>query len=103
MKFSIIDDFLVECCSENNLEPEQIEVYSFPQTWDSTALGFTGFGGQTITTAQTVVLSFYGYYAWVYFGGRLAYKIKNPNRVFYEDVMRHNMSAVFGSGKYYGG
>ena len=76
-----------------------VEVYSFTQTWDSTALGFGGIGGQAMTTAQTTIVTDFQTYC-VYFGGRLAYKIENPNTKLIEDIMQHNLVAVGQQGKY---
>jgi hypothetical protein len=64
----------------------------FPQTWGSTALGFGGVGGQTITSDYVCVIEsgLNGQFA-VYFGGRLAYVIVQPNASFMEDVARQRM------------
>lgn len=52
-----------------------VEVVMFPQTWGSTALGYGGMGGASITSAYTVVVS-EGDCHCVYFGrGELAYRI----------------------------
>lgn len=75
------------------------EVYSFPQTWGSTALGFGGIGGQAITTAQTTVI-FIERCAFVFFNKRFAYKIESPNQSFYEDMRYYDMSNVYGRSKY---
>ena len=82
-----------------------IEVYAmFSQTWSSTALGFGGLGGQSITSAYTIVLrsNYLGQYC-VYFGGRFAYHIKCINQNFIEDVMNREMCAVKNKSKYYEG
>ena len=79
-----------------------IEVYAmFSQTWSSTALGFGGLGGQSITSAYTIVLrsNYLGEYC-VYFGGRFAYHIKRINQNFIEDVMNREMRSVKNKGKY---
>ena len=78
-----------------------IEMYMFPQTWGSTALGFGGIGGQAMTSAYTVVVADiqHNYYG-VFFGERLAYLITTPNDVFFEDLRRGNMAAVSQRGKY---
>lgn len=78
---------------------DEVEVYTFPQTWGSTALGFGGIGGSAMTTAYTVVVLRYPQ-ACVYFGGRLAYKIAKPNQIFYEDLRNFNMSAQSNHLKY---
>lgn len=67
----------------------------FPQTWSSTALGFGGIGGQSITDAYTVVIkSTSGYGYCVYFGGQFAYRIDRPNDKFYIDIEKMRMAAV---------
>lgn len=68
-----------------------VKVYSFPQTWGSTSLGFGGIGCAAMTDAQTtVVLSQYKV-AVVYFGIDKAYVINNVNQKFFEDVQSHRM------------
>lgn len=80
----------------------EVEIYSFPQTWGSTALGFPGVGGQMMTTAQTVVVTFEAT-AWVYFGGELAYRIDDWHRndVFNADMRAHNLAAQYQFAKKY--
>lgn len=75
--------------------PNEIEVYSFPQSWGSTALGFGGIGGQASTTATTVVVTCGGQ-ACVYFGGQFAYKVEEFGRsqAFQDDLRRHDMADV---------
>lgn len=87
---------------ENFKQYPEVEVYSFPQGWGSTALGYGGIGGQAITSAQTIVLyDVCQGIARVYFGGdRLAYEIKNPNQLFFEDLSRWQMKEVSKSGAY---
>jgi len=79
---------------------EQIYGYkSFVQTWASTALGFGGWGGSSMTSAITTIVYrdeikehipiFY-----VFFGGSFAYAIKNPNQKFFEDMGREDMVGV---------
>lgn len=75
---------------------DETEVFMFPQTWGSTALGYGGIGGSAMTTAYTVVISS-GISYCVYFGsGRLAYKV-DVTRVkseFLNDLNNHNMASV---------
>ena len=78
---------------------DEVDVYSFPQGWGSTALGFGGVGGQAITTAQTTVVVCQPAAA-VYFGRRLAYVIKNINSRFMSDVAAWNMADVRHHSKY---
>jgi hypothetical protein len=75
-----------------------VEIYSFPQSWGSSALGFSGVGGQAMTTAQTTIVSNYSE-ACVYFGGSFAYR-KAMTQEFVKDMQNHSMAAVFQSGKY---
>ncbi len=79
-----------------------VEIYSFPQTWGSTALGFGGVGGQMMTTAQTTIVSL-DTTAWVYIGGQLAYHIEEwqRNETFTRDMQAQRMAAQFESFKRY--
>lgn len=66
----------------------------FEQMWASTALGFGGWGGQAITDAYTTVIQNLDTgYIGVFFGENLAYIIKRPNDMFYDDLMHHNLKA----------
>jgi hypothetical protein len=77
----------------------EIEVYSFPQCWGSTALGFGGIGGQAMSSAQTtVVIS--GYSAAIYFGKGLAYVIPKFNSAMMADIASQNIAACGKQGKY---
>ena len=78
---------------------EELSVYSFPQTWGSTALGFGGIGGAAMTEAQTTVVM-YHHAAAVYFGRRLAYVIPDVELCFMTDLHSCDMADVRGSGKY---
>ena len=78
---------------------DELQVYHFPQTWGSTALGFGGVGGQAFTTAYTTVVMDH-IAAAVYFGGRLAYVIPEVNQAFMEDLARHGMAEKGCTGKY---
>lgn len=71
------------------------QVYAmFEQSWGSTALGFGGIGGAAISSAYTIIiwngLSDYV----VYFNGRPAYRVNDPNRKFFEDIAARNMVEV---------
>lgn len=73
----------------------EFEMTMFLQTWGSTALGFGGIGGQAITSAYTtVVQEIYSGWFGVFFGEKLAYKIKDPNKKFYEDFCKLQMKPV---------
>lgn len=80
----------------------EVEMYMFPQTWGSTALGFSGFGGQSMTSAYTTVVAEinYGWYG-VFFGERLAYLVLNPNDAFFDDLRKGRMASVVRSAKYH--
>ena len=55
---------------------DEIEVWQFPQTWGSTALGFrNSIGGQALVMAYTTVIIGPECDACVYFNGGLAYRI----------------------------
>lgn len=71
----------------------------FPQTWGSTSLGFSGIGGQAITSAYTVVIECSETYA-VYFGGQFAYSISFPNGMFFQDLRDRMLAKQSESGKY---
>jgi len=74
----------------------------FPQTWGSTALGFGGMGGAAITSAYTIIISSNlspNRYA-VYFNGRYAYTLDNPNDNFFNDIKRSVIAAVVDKGRY---
>lgn len=68
-----------------------IEVFHFPQTWGSTALGFGGMGGSAISTAYTTVV-FNRPSAAVYFDGTFAYMIEKINDKFWDDLTNRNMA-----------
>jgi len=83
---------------KNRCEPQ---VYVFPQLWGSTALGFGGIGGQAMTSAYTTVVEdFNSGWCGVFFGTKLAYIIKNPNQMFFEDMQKNNMEPISRKGKY---
>lgn len=67
------------------------DVVMFSQLWESTALGFSGIGGDMLTTAMTTVVFVVDGSADVYFRNRLAYTIKNPNNLFKEDLAKRQM------------
>lgn len=74
----------------------------FPQTWGSTALGFGGIGGQAVTSAYVIVIeSQLGYGYCVYFGGRFAYRIEQPNEQFFLDIQQKRMHDVAGANAVY--
>lgn len=53
-----------------------IEIVSFPQTWASTALGWSGcIGGSALTTAWSIMVLDRNNSWWCFFNGQFAYRI----------------------------
>ena len=109
MRYRDINEMINEVVSEyekktgKKADAESALVYSFPQTWASTALGFGGIGGQAFTSAQTTAIMVYGedeLCGAVFFGGGLAYLYPSINCRFEQDIANCKMSAVLGSAKY---
>jgi hypothetical protein len=85
-----------DCLISKTRRPDlrEIQVIAmFPQIWGSTALGFGGVGGASMTTAYTIVLECNSEIA-VYFGGRHAYTVQKPNNQFWDDVDAGKMKPV---------
>ena len=80
---------------------DDFELYTFNQTWGSTALGFGGIGGQAMTQARTYVFVpvTCNQKCLVYFAGRFAYKADWCEN-FREDIRNHNMAEVNRAGRY---
>jgi hypothetical protein len=80
----------------------EFSIYCFPQTWGSACLGFGGIGQSVITTAYTTVVvpADKTLPCAVYFGGKLAYAITEPAKVFFEDLHLFRMKSVRGSACY---
>jgi len=77
---------------------DDVEVIMFPQTWGSTALGYGGIGGASVTSAYTVVVHDGDMYC-VYFGeGECAYKVRyselttEGREQLRADIRDHHMS-----------
>lgn len=85
--------------AERRPQPYEVEVYSFPQTWSSTALGFGGMGGSAMTTAQTTVVLNHRAVS-VYFGTQFAYSIPAITQEFMDDVRKHRVADCAASKKY---
>lgn len=79
---------------DQRLDARDLDWYSFPQSWGSTALGFGGIGGQAITSSQTTVVRGPPGDCAVYFGVRLAYYIERPSDHFWECVRKWRMPYV---------
>jgi len=62
-------------------------------------LGFGGIGGAAMTTAYTIVLEC-GRQRAVYFGGRFAYLVDQPNQAMLDDITKQQMAKVGESKKY---
>jgi len=97
----VVKELTDQFIEENKSYSDDISYYIFPQIWGSTALGYGGIGGQAITSSHTIVL-----YdeclniVWVSFGGRVAYKIKDPAQCFWEDLYKHELVDTFRHSKY---
>ena len=76
------------------------DVVVFSQRWNSTALGFGGIGGDSMTRATTTVVLKTDASADVYFGGRLAYSIHKINQLFMDDLAKRIMKPCRESGQY---
>lgn len=72
-------------------EHSEAEVYSFEQSWASTACGHGGIGGSAITSAQTFVFNVQTGGWYVYQGGRFSYHVDQPNDQFYDDLKDWNL------------
>lgn len=74
------------------------EVYMFPQTWGSTALGFDEenvFSGQAMTDAYTVVFhEIESETYFVFFDDKLAYAVYDPSEIFYADFANRKLQTV---------
>ena len=91
-----------EDIKQRGLSPCDFSVYVFPQVWASTALGFGGMGGQSMTKAMTYVLvpDIPGIMCLVYFAGRFAYAAPYSESLM-TDVYNHRMEPVSKLGKYF--
>jgi hypothetical protein len=80
---------------------DDFELYTFNQTWGSTALGFGGIGGQAMTQARTYVFVpvTCNQKCMVYFGGRFAYTA-DYCETLREDLRSRCMVSVAQSGRY---
>lgn len=86
-----------------NIHVDHFEIETFVQMWGSTALGFSGIGGQSMTSENTYVLIPIDgnvKFCYVYFGGRFAYHCPY-SEVLCEDIKRQNVASVAQSGKYF--
>jgi hypothetical protein len=65
----------------------RVLTYMWPQTHNSTALGFPGIGGQALTQAMTVAVRGVDSAIRVYHGGKFAYEVANPASEFLKRFM----------------
>lgn len=86
---------------DNHANPELFSI--FPQIWGNTSMMFIKRGnqlaGQGFTTAYTVVLRVQEIYC-VYCAGKFAYRIDNPNDLFFEDIKLKYLSNIMKSSDY---
>lgn len=71
-----------------------MNVFVFEQVWGSTALGFGGWGGSTMTSEWTHVVATYEGVFIVFFNGRYAYTVVSATEVFKEDLAKQDMKSV---------
>lgn len=77
----------------------EVQTYSYPQMWGSTALGHGGMGGAAMTTAQTTVVVC-NRSAAVYFGRQHAYTILKFNGELWPDLQAHRIVSKDNAAKY---
>lgn len=72
--------------------PEEVNLYSWPQTWPDDALGFGEAVIEAPTTTQThVVKDELVGSAYVYHGGRFVRRVDEPGPAFWTAVSRHDL------------
>lgn len=84
----------VNSAMEHLSNDEVTNVFVFEQMWGSTALGFGGWGGTSMTTAWTHVVNTSNGQYHVFFDGRHAYTIENPTEKFKEDLSKQRMGSI---------
>lgn len=78
----------------------ELEIFVFPQTWSSTALGYSGIGGSAMTSAYTVVVQCENTVCVYFNGDRLAYRLElntlssKGRENYFTDLQFHNMASV---------
>lgn len=93
------------CCyvqEPTKIKVSDFELHTFVQVWGSTARGFPGIGGQTMTAQRTYV--FIPVYCekekcLVFFGSRFAYAVPYSQK-FIEDVKNEQVESVSRKEKY---
>jgi hypothetical protein len=94
---------IYESKTRNPYKNEFAIVAMFPQTWGSTSLGFDGIGGAAMTTAYTIVIQSQhsgSREVLVYFDGKFAYRISQPNDLFWDDIKNRYVSGITDCDKY---
>lgn len=94
---------LVHRSADSMVRPSASDVFitHFQQMWGSTALGFGGMGGAAMTECYTTVIWLRdGSVAAVFFDGRHAYSVDNPNKIFFDDVYKFSVESIRGAKKY---
>lgn len=80
---------------KENMQRRELDLHIFDQEWSTTALGFDDFmAGQAFTTADTIIIFGPKKDVCVYFDGRFAYYVENPNSKFFDDFVNKNMTNV---------
>lgn len=79
---------------------DDFDMYTFEQVWGDTTIGFSGVGGQVMTSARTYVfIPQIEEQCYVYFAGRFAYAVPYSQTLM-TDIKAANMTSVAGKGKY---
>ncbi|OPZ91195.1 MAG: hypothetical protein BWY74_02041 [Firmicutes bacterium ADurb.Bin419] len=82
-------------------DPEYDSVNMHQQVYEDTSLGFGGVAGQTITDGNVVtIINTHRDVAYVFVGGRFAYKVDRPRDAFYEDLRNWRLAPRYGCSKY---
>ena len=91
MGFEILNDLTEQM--KRDYPNDEINIFCFPQIWGSSALGYGGVGASAMSKSTTIVIcAEYANIYRVYFGSdRLAYELKDPNRVFMDDLFSMNL------------
>lgn len=87
--------------TDGKVSIDDFDLYVFEQVWGSTALGFSGVGGQAFTSENTYVLvpSSCKQKCFVYFGSKFAYSVDYSHE-FMDDVLNQKVAPVYGKSKY---
>ena len=93
--------FRIDFVENYRVTVDDFELYTFNQTWGSTALGFGGIGGQAMTQARTYVFipQVENQKCIIYFGGRFAYKADYCDALV-DDIKNGRLEPVYRAGRY---